>query len=48
MKALGFALLFVGVSSFALASVPEVDAGTAGSAIALVSGALLIMRARRK
>jgi hypothetical protein len=49
MKLLGMALLFVGVSSLACAyTVPEIDAGSAGSAIALLSGALLIIRARRK
>lgn len=47
-KALGFALFFVGASSFALAAAPEVGAGSAGSAIALVSGALLIFRARSR
>jgi len=49
MKYLGMALLFVGVSGLALATaVPEIDAGSAGSAIALLSGAVLLIRARRK
>jgi hypothetical protein len=51
MKLLGMALMFVGVASFASAvflPVPEIDPGSAGSALALLSGALLVMRARRK
>ncbi|HLK19223.1 MAG TPA: hypothetical protein VKT81_09710 [Bryobacteraceae bacterium] len=50
MKLLGMALMFVGVASFAsaTATVPEIDPGSAGSALALLSGALLVMRARRK
>jgi hypothetical protein len=47
-KAVGLVLLFVGASSFALASVPEVSVGSAGSAVALLSGALLVIRGRRK
>ena len=49
-KALGMMLLLVGVSSFAMAaiSVPEIGVGYAGSAMALVSGALLVIRGRRK
>jgi cell division septal protein FtsQ len=50
MKLIGMALLFVGVSSFAFAiyQVPEVNAGSAGSALALLSGALLMIRGRKK
>jgi len=49
MKLLGMALLLVGVSSFAYAvATPEIDGGSAGSALALLSGALLIIRSRRK
>jgi len=49
MKLLGMALMFVGVASFANATaVPEIDPGSAGSALALLSGALLVIRARRK
>ncbi len=50
MKLIGMALLFVGVSSLALAGydVPEINAGSAGSALALLSGALLIIRGRKK
>jgi hypothetical protein len=47
-RAVGLALLFIGASSFALASVPEVSVGSAGSAIALLSGAVLVIRGRRK
>ena len=50
-KVLGFALLALGSTGMALAvpaAAPEIDPGTAGSAIALVSGMLLLARARRK
>jgi len=44
------ALMFVAVASFANATiaVPEIDPGSAGSALALFSGALLVIRASRK
>ena len=50
MKLLGMMLLLVGVSGLALAQVrtPEIDPGSAGSAVALLSGALLVIRASRK
>jgi hypothetical protein len=49
MKLLGMALMFVGVASFASAvSAPEIDPGSAGSALALLSGTLLVIRASRK
>ena len=48
-KILGMMLLFIGVSAFAVATtVPEIGAGSAGSAVALLSGALLMYRGRRK
>ena len=49
MKTLGFALLLIGsaVSAFATA-VPEIDAGSAASAITLLAGAALVIRGRRK
>jgi len=49
MKVAGALLLFVGLAAVALAQppVPEISAGSAGSALALLSGALLIIRARR-
>jgi hypothetical protein len=49
-KALGMMLLVVGVSAFALGApaIPEIGAGSAGSAVALLSGALLVIRGSRK
>jgi hypothetical protein len=49
MKLAGMVLLLVGVSTFAFATVaPEINAGSAGSAVALLSGALLVLRSRKK
>jgi hypothetical protein len=49
MKLTGMFLLFVGVAAFAFAgAVPEINAGSAGSALALLSGALLVLRSRKK
>ncbi|HYL37317.1 MAG TPA: hypothetical protein VEV17_15475 [Bryobacteraceae bacterium] len=50
MKYLGMVLLLVGASAaaFAQPAVPEIGAGSAVSAIALLSGALLVLRGRRK
>jgi hypothetical protein len=48
---LGIMLLVAGASAVAMASpapTPEIPAGSAGSAIALVSGMLLMFRGRRK
>jgi len=48
-KCLGMVLLMLGASSFAFAvAAPEIDPGSAGSAFAMVAGALLIVRARLK
>ena len=50
-KCLGMVLLALGASSFAWAisvDVPEIDPGSAGSAFAMVAGALLIIRSRLK
>ena len=47
-KVLGALLLFVGATSVAMAAVPEIAPGTAGSALALVSGIVLMVRGRRK
>ena len=49
-KVLGMMLLVVGASVFAMGvpAVPEIGAGSAGSAVALLSGTLLILRGRRK
>jgi hypothetical protein len=42
-------LLLMGMGSAAFATaVPEINPASAGSALALVSGALLVMRGRRK
>ncbi len=49
MKLTGMFLLFAGVATFAFATpMPEVNAGSAGSALALLSGALLVLRSRKK
>lgn len=49
MKTVGFVLMFVGVASFAFGCpVPEINAGSAGSALTLLSGALLMIRGRQK
>ena len=49
-KVLGMMILIAGVSQLAMASitVPEIGAGSAGSALALISGAMLVIRGRRK
>jgi len=49
MKVIGMLTLFVGMSGVLSATaVPEIDPGSAGSAIALLSGALLILKASRR
>lgn len=48
---LGLSLLLVGATNLAFAgtvSAPEIDGASAASAIVLLSGGLLILRARRK
>ena len=50
-KIVGMMLLIAGASQFAMANpvaVPEIGIGSAGSAIALISGAMLVIRGRRK
>jgi hypothetical protein len=50
-KLLGSTLLLLGASALATAatvSAPEIDPGTGMSAIALVSGALLVIRSRHR
>lgn len=50
-KLIGLSLLLVGTVSFASATpvnAPEIDGASATSAIALLSGSLLVLRARRK
>lgn len=48
--ALGILLLVAGASTVAMAvpATPEIPVGSAGSALALVSGMLLMFRGRRK
>ena len=51
MKIAGMMLLIAGLAGFAFADpmpVPEVSAGSAGSALALLSGAMLVIRGRRR
>jgi len=49
MKTAGLALLAIGVSGACLATVvPEIDAASGANAVALVAGALMILRSRRK
>lgn len=49
MKVVGIMLLLVGMASFASAvSVPEIDSASAGSAVALLSGTLLVLKSRRR
>jgi hypothetical protein len=50
-KIISLSLLLLGAASFALAApvaAPEIDGASASSAIALLSGSLLVLRARRK
>ena len=49
-KTIGLMLLFIGVAGLAgaTAAVPEIDAGTGGSALALLSGVLLVVRGRKR
>lgn len=50
-KVLGLALMMVGASSALLAgipTVPEIDASTGASALAILAGGILVLRARRK
>jgi hypothetical protein len=50
-KLTGFSLLLVGAASFAFAGItvaPEIDGASAASAVVLLSGGLLVLRARRK
>jgi hypothetical protein len=51
MKIVGVILLFVGASTLAFAgvpAVPEVSPASGAAAVALVSGAILVIRGRRK
>jgi hypothetical protein len=50
MKIAGMFLLVVAVSGFAFGQVPapEINAGNASSALAFLSGAILVIRSRKK
>jgi opacity protein-like surface antigen len=52
MKSLGLVLLLVGLSSSAFAAdvvaAPEISAASGAPAVTLLSGALLVIRGRRK
>lgn len=51
MKLLGLSLLMIGLAANCLAisvSAPEIDPSSAGAAIALVAGGLLVIQYRRK
>ena len=50
-KTVGMILIFLGLSGLAAAVVPvapEIDPASASSALALLTGALLVIRGRRK
>ena len=51
-KSFGFIALFVGASALVyangIAAAPEISPATGAGALALISGALLIIRSRRK
>jgi hypothetical protein len=50
MRVSGIMLLLIGMGSaaFAINAVPEISPASAGSALALISGAVLVMRGSRK
>ena len=48
MKVAGIALLGIGVAGSCLAAVPEIDPSTGANALALVAGALLVIRSRKR
>jgi hypothetical protein len=51
-KALGFVLIFAAMSGVARAfnpfATPEIDAGTAGSALTMLAGGMLILKDRSR
>ncbi len=50
-KFLGLSLLLAGAANFVIAGItvaPEIDGASAASALVLLSGGLLVLRARRK
>jgi len=49
LKTLGMALLVAGVAGLCQATaVPEIDGATAGNALALLGGILLVIRSRKR
>ena len=51
LKTVGMFLMLIGISSLAMADItvaPEISAGSASSALALLSGAILVIRGRKK
>ncbi len=51
MKMIGTMILLLGAAGFAFAGVsrvPEIDGSSAVAAVALLSGAILVLRGRRK
>ncbi len=49
MKVLGMILLLAGMAgSLTANAVPEIDPGSAGNVIALLSGTILVIKSRRK
>ncbi|MEO8098402.1 MAG: hypothetical protein ABI811_11935 [Acidobacteriota bacterium] len=50
MQNFGRLVIFLGAATFAFAgtNAPEIDGNTAASAVALISGGLLVLRGRRK
>ena len=47
MKLVGGVLLGIGVSGACLAATPEIDPASGANALALLTGALLVIRGRR-
>ena len=48
MKIAGMALMGIGISSVCLAAAPEIDPASGANALALLTGALLVIRGRRR
>jgi len=48
LKILGIGLVGIGVASVCSASVPEIDPASGVNALAVLGGALLILRSRRR
>ncbi len=47
-KTIGMILLLVGLTTAAMAAVPEIDPGAGINALALLAGALILTRSRRQ